>query len=76
VRGNRLLKNLKPSNLTESMNAFVGQIGSIIERTAARVWDFEFSELEVHARISGKGGCAQRAVHVAFAPARRPETDV
>jgi len=55
VRRNRLLKELKPDDLAESMNAFVGQIGRILERTAERVGAFEFSELEVHAQISGKG---------------------
>jgi hypothetical protein len=55
TRGRINLQDLKLDDLTAGMNAFVAQMGRILEHTQDRIGSFEFDSLEVSAQISAKG---------------------
>ena len=48
-------KPLKVEVLAENINLFIGQMGSILEKTPEKLGRFNFEELEVHAEVTGKG---------------------
>lgn len=53
--GIKQAKPLKVDVLAENINLFIGQMGTILERTPEKLGKFNFEELEVHAEINGKG---------------------
>jgi hypothetical protein len=53
--GIKQAKPLKVDVLAENINLFIGQMGTILERTPEKLGKFNFEELEVHAEITGKG---------------------
>ena len=53
--GMKQSKPLKVDVLAENVNLFIGQMGTILEKTPEKLGKFHFEELEVHAEVSGKG---------------------
>jgi hypothetical protein len=53
--GIKQAKPLKVDVLAENINLFIGQMGTILEKTPEKLGKFNFEELEVHAEINGKG---------------------
>ncbi len=53
--GIKQAKPLKVDVLAENINLFIGQMGTILERTPEKPGKFNFEELEVHAEVTGKG---------------------
>ena len=53
--GIKQAKPLKVDVLAENINLFIGQMGTILEKTPEKLGKFNFEELEVHAEVTGKG---------------------
>ena len=53
--GTKQAKPLKVDVLAENINVFIGQMGTILEKTPEKLGKFNFEELEVHAEVNGKG---------------------
>ena len=53
--GIKQAKPLKVEVLAENIKLFIGQMGTILERTPEKLGKFNFEELEVHAEVTGKG---------------------
>jgi len=54
----REVKSLKVEELSVNVNLFIEQIGDILKKTPAKLGEFHFDELEVHAEITGKATIA------------------
>jgi hypothetical protein len=48
-------KQLKVEELSDNINLFLDQMGSLLEKTPEKLGKFHFEEFEVHAEITGKG---------------------
>jgi hypothetical protein len=53
--GIKQAKPLKVEVLAENINLFIGQMGTVLEKTPEKLGKFNFEELEVYAEITGKG---------------------
>ena len=53
--GIKQAKPLKIDVLAENINLFIGQMGSVLEKTPEKLGKFHFEELEVHAEVTRKG---------------------
>lgn len=52
------LKQLKVEELSISVNLFLEQMGSLLEKTPEKLGKFQFEEFEVYAEVTGKGSLA------------------
>ena len=58
VRREGGMKQRKVEELALTVNLFIEQMGSILEKTPEKVGKFQFDEFEVSAEITGKGSLA------------------
>jgi hypothetical protein len=58
ARGVGLRSRLKLEELSENVNLFLDQMGTVLSKAPPRVGAFQFVEFEVHAEISAKGTLA------------------
>ena len=52
------VKTLSVDELSKHMQAFLNQMGSVLEKAPAVIGAFRFEEFEVNAEITGKGSLA------------------